>query len=129
MPRGESSSEPDADRPLVVGEASGLAVTTVLVGDQALVDVNFRGVDGVLLYDFAFIEKNYERLLVTFGTAIDQIHVGNEVCGFRVQSREFIFPRLIAAVSKAALDWIPVQFAHMRLRSSSFDQLSGHGFR
>jgi hypothetical protein len=52
-----------------------------LTGNQALADINFRCVDRVLLNDPSFVEQNYERLLVAFGSAINQIHIGNKVRG------------------------------------------------
>jgi hypothetical protein len=57
-----------------------------LTGDQALANVDLRGVDRVLLHNFVSVEKNHKRFLVAFSAAVDQIHIGNKVCGFRLQS-------------------------------------------
>ena len=94
-----------------------------------MADIDFRRTERVLLNDFAFVEKNHERLLIAFGAAMNQTHIGNKVCGFRVHSGEFIFPYFITAIGKGGLRGIAIELAHMLLTSFSFDQLPGHSFR
>src|SRR6267142_3303407 len=97
--------------------------------DQTLADVDFRRADRVLPNDFGPIEKNHERLLITFSAAMNQVYIGNKVRGFRVHSGEIVFPYFVAAISERGLCGVAIYSAHILLRGSSFDQLRGHALR
>src|SRR5262249_7056540 len=85
--------------------------------------------DRVLPDDFAFVEKNHERLLVAFSAAIYQIHIGNKIRGLRVHPGEIVFPYFVAAIREGGLCGIAILSTHILLSRSSFDQLRGHALR
>ena len=97
--------------------------------DQTLTDINLRRADRVLLNDLAPVKKKYERFLVTFGAAVDQAHIGNEVRGLGVHSREIMFPYLVAAVGEGGLGGIAIRPTHLILGGSSLDQLPRYALR
>lgn len=100
----------------------------LLVREQALADIHLRRADRELLNDLVSVEKNDQRFLIAFGATVNRVHIGNEICGLRVQPGEFIFPRFIAAVREGSLDGIAIQLAHLRLSGPSFENLLGDGF-